>query len=62
MSIRYSNGLTRAQADEIYLRLDTSNDPLTGELVINPASGNDALDVQKNVKFKEGTKIYFDDS
>lgn len=43
-----------------FLRLDTSNDPLTGELYIAPSSGTSALRVTKAVIIKDGEKLYFD--
>ncbi len=44
----------------IYLKLDTSNDPLTGELVITPAAGTTALRSNKNIVLKSGQKLIFD--
>lgn len=52
--------LTEAEADLIYLRLTTSNDPLTGELVITPSSGITALRANKNIVLKSGQKLIFD--
>lgn len=43
-----------------YLKLDASNDPLTGELRIEPASGTSALDCQKAIKLKAGERFYLD--
>ena len=43
-----------------FLMLDTSNDPLTGELVIDPASGDTALDVKKGISLKAGQKLIVD--
>ena len=55
-----SQDLTKAFADLLYLRLDTSNDPLTGELVITPASGTNALKANKDITLKSGQKLIFD--
>jgi len=46
--------------DSKYLKLDTSNDPLTGELVITPASGTTALRANKDIVLKAGQKLIFD--
>jgi len=46
--------------DSLYLKLDCSNDPLTGELVITPASGDNALKANKNITLKAGQKLIFD--
>ena len=46
----------------IYLKLDTSNDPLTGELVITPAAGTNALKANKDITLKAGQKLIFDGS
>ena len=43
-----------------YLKLDTSNDPLTGELVITPAAGTTALRANKDIILKAGQKLIFD--
>lgn len=44
----------------LYLKLDCSNDPLTGELVITPASGDNALKANKDITLKAGQKLIFD--
>ena len=49
-----------AAALALYLKLDTSNDPLTGELVITPASGTNALKANKDITLKSGQKLIFD--
>lgn len=49
-----------AGLDTIYLKLDASNDPLTGELTITPASGTTALTANKAIVLKAGEKLYFD--
>jgi len=46
--------------EDTYLMLDTSNDPLTGELVITPASGTSALRANKDIILKSGQKLIFD--
>lgn len=43
----------------LYLKLDASNDPLTGELFIHPP-GTNALKVSKNITIKAGQKLIFD--
>ena len=56
-------GMTAAEAAALpltYLKLDTSNDPLTGELEITPASGTTALRANKNVVILSGQKIIYD--
>lgn len=59
--IRIDNsGLDTESGDARYLKLDTSNDPLTGELVITPASGTTALRANKNIVLKSGMKLIFD--
>lgn len=35
-------------------------DTMTGELIINPTSGNTSLTAKKNIVVKAGQKIYFD--
>ena len=37
-----------------------AGDTMTGELIINPASGDNALDAQQNIKVKSGKKIIYD--
>jgi hypothetical protein len=49
-----------AQLNALYLKLDTSNDPLTGELVIIPAAGTNALRANKDITLKSGQKLIFD--
>lgn len=46
--------------DTLYLKLDCSNDPLTGLLTITPASGNTALKADKDIILKAGQKLIFD--
>ena len=58
--IKVSNALTGKVADGVYLRLDTTNDPLTGELVITPSSGSSALKANKDIILKAGQKLVFD--
>ena len=53
-------GFTKAQLDVLYLLLDTSNDPLTGELVITPAVATTALRANKNIVLKSGFKLIMD--
>jgi len=43
-----------------YLKLDCSNGPLTGELVITPASGTTALSANQDIKLLAGKKLIFD--
>jgi len=45
-----------------FLRLDASNDPLTGELVITPSSGTNALKANKDITLKAGQRLVFDGS
>lgn len=52
-------GMTAEEA-AAYLKLDASNDPLTGELVITPASGTNALKANKDITLKAGQKLIFD--
>jgi hypothetical protein len=52
--------LNQATADARYLKLNTSNDPLTGELVITPASGTTALRSNADIVIKSGKKLVFD--
>jgi len=52
--------ITLAIGDARYLKLDTSNDPLTGELVITPASGETALRADKDIVLLSGRKLIFD--
>ena len=52
--------LSEAQADGIFLRLDATNNPLTGELKISPSSGENAIDSQKDITLKDGQKVRFD--
>ena len=52
--------LNQTKADARYLKLDTSNDPLTGELVITPASGETALRADKDIILLSGRKLIFD--
>jgi len=54
--------LSKAQADALYLKLTADNDPLTGELLINPSSGDSALNAQKDIKVKAGQKVIMDGS
>jgi len=49
-----------AVGDVNYLKLDCSNDPLTGELVILPASGTTALFAKQDIKLLAGKKLIFD--
>lgn len=56
------NCLSEAAADGIYLRLDTTNDPLTGELVLTPGSGTNALKANLDITIKAGEKVIFDGS
>lgn len=56
-------GYTDAEIDALlalYLKLTTSNDPLTGELVITPASGTNALKANKDITIAAGRKLIFD--
>lgn len=46
--------------DGQWLRLDTSNDPLTNELKISPSSDSHSLNLQKDMKIKSGEKIILD--
>jgi hypothetical protein len=52
--------LDTVAADARYLKLNTSNDPLTGELVITPASGTTALRSNADIVIKSGKKLVFD--
>lgn len=52
-------GMTSSEISA-YLKLDCSNDPLTGELVITPASGDNALKANKDITLKAGQKLIFD--
>lgn len=54
--------LSETQADGIYLRLDATNDPVTGELNITPTSDSFALDLQQDSKIKSGKKFVLDGS
>jgi hypothetical protein len=54
------NGISQSAADLRYLKLDTSNDPLTGELVITPVDGTNALKANMNITLKAGQKLIFD--
>jgi len=49
-----------AYLSTLFLLLTTLNDPLTGELVITPASGDNALKANQNVTLKAGKKLIFD--
>lgn len=61
MTIKIDNfGLSEALADALYLKLDASNDPLTGKLTITPASGTTALEANQDIVLKAGKKIIFD--
>jgi hypothetical protein len=51
---------TMSVADGRYLKLDTSNNPLTGELKIIPASGNTALTAHKDIILFAARKLYLD--
>lgn len=46
--------------DATYLRLDATNDPLTGELTITPSSGTTALKANQDIVIKAGKKLIFD--
>lgn len=52
--------LDTVSADLRYLKLDTSNDPLTGELEIAPASGATALRANKDIVVLSGRKVIYD--
>ena len=52
--------LSEDDADAIYLKLDCSNDPLTGELEIDPATGDVSLRSRKAIILTAGQKLYFD--
>jgi len=52
--------LSEAAADGIFLRLDATNDPVTGELILDPDSGGVALDSQQAILIKSGKKLVFD--
>lgn len=52
--------LTVTSAASTFLKLDASNDPLTGELVITPASGTNALKANLNITIKAGQKLIMD--
>ena len=49
-----------AIGDVYYLRLDCSNDPLTGQLTITPSSGGIALKANKAIEIKAGERLYLD--
>lgn len=46
--------------DSLYLKLDTSNDPLTGELVITPSTGSVAVRANKDIVLKSSQKLIYD--
>jgi len=43
-----------------FLRLDTDNCPLTGELIITPTTGNTAIRANKDIILKSGQRLVFD--
>jgi hypothetical protein len=45
--------------EDEFLKIDCSNDPLTGKLDIEPSSGDVALEVSKAIIIKAGQKLYF---
>jgi len=58
--IKLDNSITLSSGDARYLKLDTSNDPLTGELVITPSTGTTALRANSDIVLKSGQKLIFD--
>lgn len=48
--------------DGQWLRLDASNDPVTGELLLNPTTDSFAADIQQDFKVKSGKKFILDGS
>jgi len=60
MTIKITDNFTQGSGDLRYLKLDTSNDPLTGELVITPAAGTEALRANADIVLKSGSKLIFD--
>lgn len=60
MSLNLARGFNKAVADTLYLKLDASNDPLTGELVITPTNEEVALRANKDIVLKSGRKLIFD--
>jgi len=59
MPIRISNNQNKENTyDDRYVLV--AGDTMTGELVIKPASGDDALYVKKQIHVYAGQKVYFD--
>ena len=56
----HGNYITTSAADGIYLRLDCSNDPLTGQLYIQPSTGTSALRVSQDISIFAGKKLILD--
>ena len=54
------DSVTQTEGDNRYLKLDASNDPVTGELVITPSTGDNALTANKDITIKAGQKLYLD--
>jgi len=46
--------------DSRYLKLDATNDPVTGKLTVTPATEESAIVANNNVEIMAGKKIYFD--
>ena len=52
--------LNGTDINSVYLKLDSSNDPLTGELIITPSAGTNAIKANKDITLKAGQKLIFD--
>ena len=55
-----SSGITEAVGDTIYLRLDATNDPVTGEIQIDPTTDDYAIDAKRSIRIKAGRKLILD--
>lgn len=60
ISVNFLGALSTSEAAATYLKLDASNDPVTGELEIDPTTDTVAVKAQKHIVVKAGQSIYMD--
>lgn len=57
---KFDKTFSETEGSAIWLKIDASNDPLTGKLTITPASGTTALEANQDIVILAGKKLILD--